>query len=125
MRPVVRLELHTADLARACRFYTELCGWRAERIEAGPGSYLALELARGVGGGVVECGTERPLWIPYVEVEDVYAATERACELGARVLLGPREGPTGWRSVVASPEAGEIAFWKAKPRPSVRARSTR
>ena len=38
-----------------------------------------------------------------------------ACQLGAAVLLAPREGPSGWRSVVASPEAGEVALWEPKP----------
>ena len=33
-----------------------------------------------------------------------------------RVLLEPREGPAGWRSVVATPEGGEIAFWQPKAR---------
>jgi predicted enzyme related to lactoylglutathione lyase len=28
--------------------------------------------------------------------------------------LGPREGPLGWRSVVSTPEGGEIAFWQPK-----------
>ena len=32
------------------------------------------------------------------------------------VLLEPREGPAGWRSVVATPEGGEIAFWQPKAR---------
>jgi hypothetical protein len=30
------------------------------------------------------------------------------------VLLEAREGPTGWRSVVATPAAGEIALWQPK-----------
>jgi hypothetical protein len=30
------------------------------------------------------------------------------------VLLEPREGPAGWRSVVATPAGGEIAFWQQK-----------
>jgi hypothetical protein len=30
------------------------------------------------------------------------------------VLLEPREGPAGWRSVVTSPAGGELAFWQAK-----------
>src|SRR5262245_2628600 len=38
----------------------------------------------------------------------------RARESGARVLLEPREGPAGWRSVVAAPHGGEIAFWQSK-----------
>jgi predicted enzyme related to lactoylglutathione lyase len=112
--PVVHLELHTAHGALARDFYAELCRWQAERLETGHGSYHALEMGRGLGGGIVECATGHPVWLPYVEVVDIAAATERARQLGARTLLAPREGPAGWRSVVASPAGGEIAFWQQK-----------
>jgi uncharacterized protein len=114
--PVVHLELHTGDLARACAFYANLCGWRPERIEAGGGTYWALDdMGSGFGGGgVVECGTDRPMWLPYVEVPDVEEATRRARGLGASVLLEPREGPAGWRGVVSAPAGGELAFWQPK-----------
>jgi predicted enzyme related to lactoylglutathione lyase len=112
--PVVHLELHTGDLPRACSFYTRLFDWRPEQIETGSGSYLALELGGGVGGGVVECTTPRPLWIPYVEVAQIGEATERARLLGASVLLEPREGPAGWRSVVTAPAGAQVAFWQPK-----------
>jgi predicted enzyme related to lactoylglutathione lyase len=111
--PVVHLELHTGDLRRACGFYARSCGWRSERIDAGSRPYWALDLG-GVGGGVVECGTPRALWLPYVRVDDAAAVTERARELGATVLLEPREGPQGWRSVVSEPAGGELAFWQPK-----------
>lgn len=113
-RPVVHLELHTGDLPEAEALYARLCGWRAERIAAGCGSYLALELGDGIGGGIVECETRRPLWLPYVQVPEIGAATGRARALGARVLLGPREGPAGWRSVVATSAGAEVAFWQPK-----------
>jgi predicted enzyme related to lactoylglutathione lyase len=112
--PVVHLELHTGDLGGACEFYAEACGWRAEQIGAAGRTYHALEMGNGLGGGVVECETHRPLWLPYVEVPEISGATERARELGAAVLLEPREGPAGWRSVVAVPAGGEIAFWQPK-----------
>jgi predicted enzyme related to lactoylglutathione lyase len=113
-RPVAHLELHTADGNGARAFYSELLGWRSERIEAAGRSYLALDLGEGPSGGIVECGTERALWIPYVSVPEIMPATARAEELGASVLLGPREGPAGWRSVVRAPDGGEIAFWQPK-----------
>ena len=114
-KPVVHLELHTGDLPGACRFYAELCGWTAERIHAGGGTYCALGLGGGFGGGgVVQCETPQPLWLPYVEVADVARVTERARELGADVRLEPREGPAGWRSVLAAPAGGEIALWQPK-----------
>jgi len=52
--------------------------------------------------------------LPYVEVVDIADITERAHRLGASVLLQPREGPAGWRSVVAAPAGGEVAFWQPK-----------
>jgi predicted enzyme related to lactoylglutathione lyase len=112
--PVVHLELHTGDLPSARAFYSELCAWRPEQIDACEGSYLALDMGRGLGGGIVECGTEHSIWLPYVEVREIEAATERAQRLGASLLLEPREGPAGWRSVVSTPAGGEIAFWQSK-----------
>jgi predicted enzyme related to lactoylglutathione lyase len=114
MKPVVHLELHTGDLGSARAFYSELFGWREERIASGARSYLALELGSGLGGGIVECATERSLWLPYVQVAEIGVATDRARASGAAVLLEPREGPAGWRSVVATPAAGEVALWQPK-----------
>jgi predicted enzyme related to lactoylglutathione lyase len=110
--PVVHLELHTGDLGRARAFYSRLLDWRTEQINARSGSYLALDF----GGGIVECGTTRSVWLPYAEVDRVEGATDRARRLGATVLLEPREGPGGWRSVVRTPDGGEIALWQPKGR---------
>ncbi len=112
--PLVHLELHTRDLERALAFYSGLCGWPSERVDVRNGSYLALEPGGGITGGMVECQTPHSLWLPYVEVQDVDRATERARELGANVTLEPREGPAGWRSVVAAPAGGEVALWQPK-----------
>jgi hypothetical protein len=112
MAPLVHLELHTPDRAAASSFYRELVGWRPATVA---GSYLSLDLGGEVGGGIVECGTDRSLWLPYLEVDHVRTVTDKAKRLGARVLLEPREGPTGWRSVVATPAGGELALWHPKP----------
>ena len=111
--PVVHLELHTRCRSQAREFYSSLFGWRGEPIATDHGSYLALGLGP-IDGGIVECGTERPLWIPYVEVDRLAPATERARTLGATVLLEPREGPAGWRSVIATDDGGEVALWQRK-----------
>lgn len=121
MRPtlpnhIVHMELHTGDQRAACEFYERMCGWHAEQIHAGERSYLALDLGERLGGGIVECGVARPLWLPYVEVACIHEATDLARRLGARVLLPPTEGPAGWRSVVSAPGGGEVAFWQQKER---------
>ena len=110
MLPVVHLELHTGDLAAARDFYAHQSGWRPQLVR----SYQALDTGNGLGGGIVECASVRPLWLPYVEVADIASATEGARAAGASVLLEPRETPNGWRSVVATPAAGQIAFWQPK-----------
>lgn len=113
-RPVVHLELHTADLPQASSLYSELLGWRPERVGTDAGCYLAVDFGPRLGGGIVECPVERALWVPYFEVERIEDATARASEHGATVLLEPREGPSGWRSIVATRAGGEIAFWQSK-----------
>jgi len=111
--PVVHLELHSRDRERAAGFFRVLCGWEPEDIAVGDSHYLAIDTGRrGVGGGIVESRGSPPLWLPYVAVADVVRATGRACALGASVLLDPRAGPAGSRSVVEMPAGGRLAFWQ-------------
>ena len=112
--PVVHLELHTSDPAGARALYGALCGWAPQRIVTAHGSYEALELGGGVGGGLVDCPADRSLWLPYAAVADIDVATDSARDLGAAVLLEPREGPAGWRSVIATRAGAELALWQSK-----------
>jgi uncharacterized protein len=112
---VVHMELLTGDLARACDFYMRLFGWRAQTVEVNDGgAYHALDPGDGIGAGIVEGATARSLWLPYVEVPDIAEATARARELGACVPVNAREGPAGWRSVVATRDGAQIALWQSK-----------
>jgi predicted enzyme related to lactoylglutathione lyase len=112
--PLVHLELHTGDADAARSFYIKLLGWEPEQVETQAGVYLALDLGGEVGGGIVECGTSAPIWLPYVEVDRIDRVTDEARLLGASVALEPREGPAGWRSVIRVPGGGEIALWQPK-----------
>ncbi len=91
-------------------------GGPARRLEPAGGAYEARARGRGLGGGLGAGAARRSVWLPYVEVDDVDAATARARALGASVLLEPREGPAGWRGVVATPAGGELAFWQPRRR---------
>ena len=108
-QPVVRLELHTGDAARARAFYEELWGWSAVAVADGA---QQLELGGDVSGAIVESAPARPLWLPHVEVPDVGLATSRAWMLGATVVGAPYAVADGRRSEVASPCGGPIAFWQ-------------
>jgi uncharacterized protein len=117
MRPtsgVVHLELRTRDVPRACTFLGDLFAWRVETVRAGPIEYLALAIGSGIEGGLAEVDAAGALWLPYVEVDDVRAATERALDLGACLTLDLREGPVGWRTIVETPASGPLGLWQPK-----------
>jgi predicted enzyme related to lactoylglutathione lyase len=111
---LAHLELQTTDPARACAFLTTMFGWRAEAIRVGDREYLGIDLGARIEGGVVRRDIGSPWWLPYVEVDDIVRATMRARTLGASVVLPPREGPVGWRSILVAPAGGEIALWQPK-----------
>jgi uncharacterized protein len=108
--PIVHLELHTRDLPAACAYYGQLLGWRPETVATVSWPYVSVDA--GLSTGIVACGAPAATWIPYVGVPDVDAATERALSLGATAMLAPRAGPHGRRSVVRSPDGGDLAFWQ-------------
>ena len=111
---IVHLELHTGDLSEAHSLYTRLCGWRAEHVAAAGSSYLTLELGREVGGGIVECANRAS------GVAPLYRGTRHPQRYGAGARVRsdgsarPQRGPGGWRSVVATLDGGEVAFWQSK-----------
>jgi uncharacterized protein len=113
-RPVVHLELHTRDRRAASAFYCGLLSWGSECVETEHGRYHGLGLGCAISGGVVECPVERALWLPYVEVDRIEVATDHARALGASLLLGPSEGPAGWRSVISTADGAQIALWQPK-----------
>lgn len=113
--PLVHVELMTPNLARACVFLHGMFRWEVDRVRTVAGTYVTLELHHpALEGGVVESDRRSPAWLPYVEVESIREATERALTQGATLVMGPREGPVGWRSVIATPECGELALWQPK-----------
>lgn len=109
---VVHLELHTASSDAALDFLSRLLEWRSEPVARAGQTYLAMDMGEWIGGGVVECGTRDAQWLPYVRVNDVDETTHRARRLGGCVLLDPRQGPAGRRSIVTTPATGAIALWQ-------------
>jgi predicted enzyme related to lactoylglutathione lyase len=51
-------------------------------------------------------------WLPYVEVQDVDAATQKAVKLGATVVKAKSRGPAGEFSIVKDPGGASVALWQ-------------
>jgi len=116
--PFVHVELHTNDLARAKEFYSKLFTWKLQDMPMpGGGSYTMIDVGGGTGGGMMvnQAPGTPPHWMSYVGVDDINAATRKAKDLGAKVVVDVTEvGQYGIMSVITDPTGATLALWQPK-----------
>ena len=114
--PFVHVELHTPDLGSAKEFYGSLFGWKlVDEPMPGGGSYTMIQPGDGTGGGMCAATDGPPAWLAYVAVEDIGAATDRARELGAKIVVdGAAVGEFGWMTVFVDPTGAKLALWQPR-----------
>ena len=117
--PFVHVELLTGDVARAKEFYGKLFDWKLQDVPmpGTGGTYTLIDVGGGTGGGMMlnPMPGAPPHWLAYVGVDDIQAATKKARELGAKVLVDVTEvGEFGIMSVITDPTGAAIAMWQAK-----------
>jgi predicted enzyme related to lactoylglutathione lyase len=113
--PFVHAELQTNDLAKAKDFYQKLFDWKLEDVPAM--NYTMINVGEGTGGGMMKnpVSGSPSSWLPYVLVDDVAAATEKAKSLGATICKEVTEIPNmGWFSVFIDPTGAALALWQMK-----------
>lgn len=109
--PFVWFDLAVSGGDEVGKFYQDLFGW-----ELGPGAGDYQGWFTGADGrpwaGVRAPGTQGAGgWMPYVVVEDLDTAAERAVALGGRVVQGRTEGPAGASVLVADPGGAVVALF--------------
>lgn len=114
--PFVHVELHTDDLAKAKKFYSELFDWKLEDVEMPGGrTYTMISVGDGTGGGMMKnpMPGASPTWLAYVGVDDIEDAPRRAEKLGAKVIEGVKKvGEFGSMSVIQDPTGAYLALWQ-------------
>lgn len=115
--PFVHVELNTTDLGAAKTFYAGLFDWKMQEMSMPGGSYTIIDVGEGTGGGMLE----QPVpgapsaWMPYVLVDDIAAATQKAKSLGGSVVKDVTEVPDmGWLSIITDPTGAMLGLWKPK-----------
>ncbi len=112
-------ELLTNDDAAAQRFYGALFGWQGEPKDIGPmGTYHVQKLGdRQVGGLMKNPENGAPsCWLAYFFAEDLAAATQKAAQLGANVLMANQPIPqVGSFSLLADPVGAVFALFQPLP----------
>ena len=115
--PFVHVELQTTDVEKAKSFYTTLFDWKLEDVPMPSGAYTMISVGEGTGGGMMRnpAPGASSAWLPYVLVDDIVAATEKAKSLGATVITDVMEVmDAGWLSIFADPTGATLGLWKPK-----------
>ena len=115
--PFVHIELNSPDPQKAKAFYGKLFEWQLEDMptSAVPDhSYTVIKVGEGTGGGIMKQVPHGPAgWIPYVLVDDLRAATDKAKSLGGKVMKDITEVPDmGWFSIIQDPAGSLVGLWK-------------
>ncbi len=109
-------ELITPNKAASMEFYSKLFGWEAEHMElSAERNYTLFKLGERPVAGCYEPDGEAsvpPMWMSYINVEDLDAAVEKAKALGATVCKERVDIPMGSFAIISDPQGAVIAFWQ-------------
>lgn len=112
-QPFVFLELGTPDASMARAFYHDLFDWSFEQAQPGGNDYTMFRPDIGAAGAIYSASTTTTGWLPYINVEDIRLATEKAQTLGAKLVRRVQEIPGhGWTSVLEDPFGAPFALYQ-------------
>jgi uncharacterized protein len=115
--PFVHIELNTTNVDRAKAFYGKLFAWKLSDVPFPGGTYTMVDVGKGTGGGIMQqmIPDATSAWLPYVNVDDIDAATKKARSLGAKIMKDVEEVMgMGWLSIFVDPTGAMIGLWEAK-----------
>jgi predicted enzyme related to lactoylglutathione lyase len=115
--PFVHVELMSTDVGKAKAFYGKLFDWKLEDVAMGDMTYTMIKVGEGTGGGLMKNpmpGADS-MWVAYVNVDDLKAATAKAKSLGATVLKDQVEVKcAGSFSIITDPTGAMLGLWQPK-----------
>src|SRR6185369_1527778 len=104
--PFVHVELNTTDVAKAKGFFSQLFDWKLEDMPMDGGTYTVIHVGEGTGGGLMKhpMPGAPSMWLAYVLVDDIKAATAKARSLGADIKKDVTEVMgMGWLTILQDP----------------------
>ena len=111
--PFVYVELNTTDVSPSKAFYSKLFDWKLEDVPGMEMDYTFIKNGDNPIGGMMKhpMPGAPSMWLPYVGVDDIKAATAKAKSLGAKVIVDVRKViGHGHMSVLSDPTEATIAL---------------
>jgi predicted enzyme related to lactoylglutathione lyase len=115
--PFVHIELMSTDVGKAKAFYGKLFDWKLEDMPMPDMTYTMIKVGEGTGGGIMKnpMPNAPSTWVPYVDVDDLAAATAKAKSLGATVHKeNVPVGDHGSFSIISDPTGTMLGLWHQK-----------
>lgn len=111
-------DLSTPDPDRAAKFYAAVFGWKVERGQNDPSGYLHIKNGEDFIGGIPPAAHRNPQtpphWLIYFLVADVAASAAKAGNLGAKILMLPKDmAGVGTWAIIADPQGAVFAVFKS------------
>lgn len=110
-------ELMTRDAEKMKNFYADAVGWTFDGMDMGNGQtyWVAMVGETPVGGMFTMAGADfegiPEHWMPYLAVDDVNAAVEKAKAGGATVMREPFDVPGIGRIAILREPGGAVIGW--------------
>ena len=111
-RNVVHVEIPSANVEAAGRFYADLFGWKLQHIPEM--NYTMWEAEDHTGGGFPEISVDNPAGqvLVYIDSDDIDADLKKAEKLGGKILRKKSEIPgMGWFGVFQDPTGNVLAVY--------------
>jgi predicted enzyme related to lactoylglutathione lyase len=115
--PFVHMELMSTDVDKAKDFYGKMFDWKLEDMPMADMTYTMIRVGEGTGGGLMKnpIPGAPSMWVAYVLVNDLAAATRKAKSLGASVMKeATMVKNAGSFVIINDPTGGMLGLWEAK-----------
>jgi len=106
-------QLNTSDPEAAERFYSELFGWRFDRVPDTETPYWGIFRGERLNGGMMPLPPGAPMpshWLVYFGIDDLDAAAGQLESAGGTMMVAPREVPGGRILVAQDPQGAFFAL---------------
>jgi len=115
--PFVHVELMSTDVGKCKPFYAKLFDWKLDDVQMPEMTYTMIRVGEGTGGGLMKnpIPGAPSIWVPYVLVDDLKAAKDKAVSLGATVMKDTTDvSGAGSFVIINDPAGAMLGLWQEK-----------
>ena len=130
VKTVVHFEIPASDVERLSKFYSDVFGWKFQKMPMGGGmDYWMITTGpqrTSVGGGMYKKQMDMETPRNYVAVDDIDAAIVSFTNAGGRQVVEKMEVPGfGWSYLGTDPEGNAVGLFQGPSRPPRRAKKAK